>query len=525
MFGGSFKKQNALLLIGSYVFYGWWDLRFLFLIVVTTVVDFNTGLIVGEGKSEEKSRWQSFALLLGAALFFATINWGALGGKAENVLPTEWTGWLPLALSLFGVTALQVMHPRLVSLEESTRRKVALAISITTNLGILAVFKYFNFFAESFSQLAQDVFSSTPGDLTLNIVLPVGISFYTFQSMSYTIDTYRGDVKPTRSIVDFAAFLAFFPQLVAGPIERGKHLLPQFQRPRTVTPEQRDSGLWLIAWGLFKKVVVADNVALIVNRSFAPFDGSAPSSVVPEDGLRLAVAVFAFAFQIYADFSGYTDVARGIARLLGFDIMVNFRLPYFARSPSEFWQRWHISLSTWLRDYLYIPLGGNRGGLFFTQRNLMITMVLGGLWHGAAWNFVFWGFYHGTLLALYRIAGVRGHDNQSVAKSIGQGTLMFALTLYGWLLFRAQNTTAVGVFTQAIFASPGWSAQAQTDLLDVLFYVWPLVAFQIFQAVTKNLEPLIHLHRAARHPIWVFVVMSIFALASSGGQEFIYFAF
>ncbi len=319
-------RQNALLLVASYVFYGAWDYRFLLLLIGTTLVDYAVGLAI-----DRRS-------------------------------------------------------------DPAARRRI-LMFSIVANLGVLGVFKYFNFFADSLVEFAG-LFGLSVSPVTLNIVLPVGISFYTFQSMAYTIDVYRGHLKPCRSLPDFALYVTFFPQLVAGPIERATHLLPQIYARRVMTAEKIGSGLSLIALGFFKKVVMADNLAPTVNEIFAKQGGYTAEEV-------LVGAIF-FAFQIYGDFSGYTDIARGTSRVLGFELMDNFREPYFARSPSDFWQRWHISLSTWLRDYLYISLGGNRGGRLTTYRNLILTMLLGGLWHGAAWNFVWWGLYHGTLLVGYR---------------------------------------------------------------------------------------------------------------------------
>lgn len=273
-------------------------------------------------------------------------------------------------------------------------------------------------------------------------------------------------------------------------------------------------------------MVVADNVARIVNETFAPFDNLSSTMAVPEDGMRLLVAVYAFALQIYCDFSGYTDIARGTAKLLGFDIMVNFRLPYFATSPSDFWRRWHISLSTWLRDYLYIPLGGNRKGTFNLYRNLMITMVLGGLWHGAAWTFVLWGGFHGIVLILYRVLGSSSDETRSSRwVSVLQGLLMFHIVCFGWLIFRAQNLTTIGVFVQSIFLHPHWSPEAMTCLKSLVFYSWFLVLFQIVQASIKTLDPMAHLPQFLRLNVWIFVIMSLLSVASKGGQEFIYFAF
>ena len=282
------------------------------------------------------------------------------------------------------------------------RRKLLLGISLVTNLGVLFFFKYFDFFRESTRALLHQ-FGVEVSWSTLGFILPVGISFYTFQTLSYTIDVYRGHLAPTRSLVQFLAYIAFFPQLVAGPIERATHLLPQMARKLTLTLPMVESGLWLFIWGLFKKVVLADSFAYLVDPVF--------KFVEPEASQTL-IATTAFALQIYCDFSGYTDMARGMARMLGFELMLNFNLPYFATSVQDFWRRWHISLSTWLRDYLYLPLGGNRLGSGRTYLNLLIVMLLGGLWHGAAWNFVAWGVWQAFGLIV----------NRAWSESVGRGS-------------------------------------------------------------------------------------------------------
>ena len=526
-----------LLLAGSYFFYGWWDIRFLFLIVITTVVDYNTALIIRHGTSTTRHRALSSLYLMTASLLFLTLQWGALDfspmwiGDAPNLdllglFPHTLSGWSGFLLTTAALVGANIVYFVMIRLEQDVRARVALALSITVNLGILGFFKYYNFFADSFAVLSENALGFTPDRFTLDIVLPVGISFYTFQSMSYTIDTFRRDVEPTESLIDFAAYLSFFPQLVAGPIERGKSLLPQFRRPRKLDWEQSRQGMWLIAWGMYKKVAIADNVAAIVNGTFGPYDGADPSSLVPDDGLRILVAVLAFAVQIYADFSGYSDIARGTAKLMGFDIMVNFRLPYIAKDPSEFWQRWHISLSTWLRDYLYIPLGGNRSGPLGTYRNLMITMILGGLWHGAAWNFVIWGLYQGTILVLYRFFDERGWRLPDFGgKGFLKGVVMFGFVLYGWLIFRAQNLDTIRIFTQSIFGHPHGSPDAWADFKTLLFYAHPLIIFQFLQVRFGTLDPMAKWPPLVRVAIWTFIIMSTLALAPSEGGEFIYFAF
>ena len=365
----NFRLQNTVLLVASYTFYGFWDWRFLSLLLVSTIIDFNVAQ------------------------------------------------WLERA-------------------ETPRRRKLLLALSLCANLGVLGVFKYLGFFTESMVELlnAFGIDSSLP---VLNVLLPVGISFYTFQTMSYTIDVYRRELPATKRFFDFALFVSFFPQLVAGPIERAAKFLPQVLQPRLQNRLRFTEGFYLILLGLFKKVVIADNMAPIANAIFS-------RDVSTLSGPEVMIGVYAFAFQIYGDFSGYTDIARGVAKWLGFDLMLNFRMPYFAASPSDFWARWHISLSSWLRDYLYIPLGGNRHGALLTYRNLMLTMLLGGLWHGAVWTFVVWGGFHGLILCLYRFFGTfsTATEPRALVRSgpfiSGRwlGILvMFHLTCIGWLFF------------------------------------------------------------------------------------------
>lgn len=311
-----------------------------------------------------------------------------------------------------------------------------LTVSMLVNLGMLAVFKYFNFFADSAASLLESIGVGADWP-TLNVVLPVGISFYTFQTMSYTIDAYRRRIEPTDDPLAFAVFVAFFPQLVAGPIERARRLLPQFNvRRRVAHGDDLATALHLIGLGLFKKVVIADAVAPHVDTAF----GSAGTA----GWITLLVGVLGFALQIYGDFSGYSHIARGSARLLGIDLMVNFNQPYLSRNITHFWRTWHISLSTWLRDYLYIPLGGNRCSALATYRNLMITMLLGGLWHGAAWTFVAWGALHGAYLALHR--RFRGHTRGAELAAPGLRDVApvfatFVAVTLSWVFFRAATFT------------------------------------------------------------------------------------
>lgn len=532
-----YRLQNTLLLVASYVFYGWWDVRFLVLIVISTVVSYYSSLSIEKRQVTVGQRLRASGLITFAAITFLGFRWSAVSFALSGRTPTLNIDWEPFLagfsefrwtiLTIFLATALvNAAHPFLQSLAADRRRKVLLGFSVVTNLTILGFFKYYNFFIDNFSYLAESIFGHTPNALILNVVLPVGISFFTFQTMSYVIDVYRRNMTASSSLIEVAVYVSFFPQLVAGPIERGKHLLPQFQRPRTIDSEAFRDGVWLIAWGLYKKIVVADNMALVVNDVFGPFDNLTSMMAVPEDGMRVLVAIYAFAFQIYCDFSGYSDIARGTAKLLGFDIMLNFNLPYFSKTPSEFWHRWHISLSTWLRDYLYIPLGGNRGGTYKTYRNLIITMLLGGLWHGAAWTFVLWGAFHGTILIIYR-ALAPNVEKQRPTWWLGviQGVIMFHIVCLGWLIFRAQNLTTIGLFLKSIVLHPDWSPEAIECLKSLIFYSWFLMLFQVFQGLSGKLSPLAQWPWFARLNVWVLLIISLISLGAKSGQEFIYFAF
>ena len=375
--------------------------------------------------------------------------------------------WRFLSLIFLSTLIDYTVGRRLEFESDPQRRKHWLVVSCATNLGLLGIFKYLGFFAESFADLAG-LFGWHVDVVTLHIVLPVGISFYTFQTMSYTIDVYRRKIEPVRSFEDFALFVAYFPQLVAGPIERASHLLPQLMRPRTVRRDQLFEGAWLIAWGLFKKAVIADNVAPRIDEVFLPTNDWA-------SGGACLVAIYGFAIQIYCDFSGYSDVARGLGKLMGVDIMRNFQIPYVATNPSEFWRRWHISLSTWLRDYLYVPLGGNRGTRLETYRNLTLTMVLGGLWHGAAWTFVLWGIYQGLLLVVHRWFMI-DHDwfgrfrSRSLWVRFVSWFVMFHLVCLGWLIFRAKSVHQIGSFLRRIVLD------FRVDVTEA-HLLWPVVFF------------------------------------------------
>jgi D-alanyl-lipoteichoic acid acyltransferase DltB (MBOAT superfamily) len=382
-------------------------------------------------------RWRRQLLLAGSYLFYASWDWRFL-------------------TLLVGSTLLDFLAARRIAAsDELGVRRRWLLLSLGFNLGALAFFKYFDFFVQSLADLLSALGLEARPDL-LAVVLPMGISFYTFQTMSYTIDVYRGRETPTDSLLDFAVYVCFFPQLVAGPIERSRNLLPQVRRLAEAGAARADwSGLGFLALGAFKKVVLADNFAVLVDATYAD-----PSSTF---GAALWVGTLAFAMQIYFDFSGYSDMAIGLGRLLGIDLMENFRSPYAAVNPSDFWQRWHISLSSWLRDYLYIPLGGNRQSPGRTMRNLALTMLLGGLWHGAAWNFVLWGAFHGGLLMAFRaravVAAEAALDDVPGAKLVRR-LLFFLLVCLGWALFRAESMADCAVLAKKLLNPFAWESAA-----------------------------------------------------------------
>jgi alginate O-acetyltransferase complex protein AlgI len=348
---------------------------------------------------------------------------------------------------------------------DPARRKWYLALSVGSNMGVLCFFKYFNFFAENVSRVLGAVGLPVTTPLVA-VMLPVGISFFTFQALTYTVDVYRGRLQARRSFVDVATFVALFPQLVAGPIERAAHILPQVETRRRFTAEAARIGLLLIAWGYFKKLVVADTAGVVANKVFALADPSFP---------MLWSGVLAFGLQIYADFSAYSDIARGTARWLGFELMVNFDQPYLARGPRDFWSRWHISLSTWFRDYVYIPLGGSRLGFPRELGNIMTTFLISGLWHGASWNYVLWGGYHGLLLVASRLASrVFPKPGPKLARALVplRVAAMFVLVHVGWLMFRETDTQ---MLLRDLTRSP-WTASA-LDWKSSLALVLMLVPF------------------------------------------------
>jgi alginate O-acetyltransferase complex protein AlgI len=465
------------------------------------------------------------------ALFFATllpVYWLLYNyPRIQNLLLLTagyyfYASWDPRFLSLLiastvmdyacGIWVDRVEGPR--------RRQGVVALSMALNLGILGYFKYFNFFAESLYRfLALSGVSIPLGHL--QVVLPVGISFYTFQSMSYVIDVYRRQIRPTRNLIQFATFVSFFPHLVAGPIMRPATLLPQVASYRRFSRDQFYGGSYLVFWGLFKKVVVADNLALIVSELFG-------RSQSLDGGLAL-LAIYAFAFQIYADFSGYTDIARGVAKCLGFELTLNFNLPYFATSPKDFWERWHISLSNWLRDYVYISCGGNRGSTPRTYRNLVLTMILGGLWHGAAGTFVIWGLYQGLLLVLQRMATPwleRVQPADPIDRCCWTGfriVVTFHLMCFGWLIFRSQSIDQIMGLIGAIVRRP--SVPAAAYWIPVAVTIAPLWVFEFAQYVADDHQLIARTPWYVRSLFYTACFYAIVLAGEFGGQQFIYFQF
>ena len=471
-------------------------------------------------------RFQNYLLLAASYYFYSC--W-LVPGSAPASLPRSMTEghlfqffWQRRFLSLLVLsTAMDfgcgIAVDRIVNVH---RRKLFVILSMALNLGMLGYFKYYNFFAESL-QVALTRAGMHVTLSQLNLVLPIGISFYTFQSMSYVIDVYRKDIKPTRNFIEFAAFVSFFPHLVAGPIMRPTTLLPQIEKKRRFDLQQVYQGFYLIFWGLTKKVVVADNLALIVNDLFGKWE-------TIDGGLAL-LAIYAFAFQIYCDFSGYTDAARGIAKCLGIELSLNFNLPYFATSPKDFWARWHISLSTWLRDYLYITLGGSRGSKAMLYRNLMLTMIIGGLWHGAAWTFVLWGTYQGLILVGHRMLQPlldKVHPTDPIDRAcwkLVRIVATFHMICFGWLLFRASSLAQVRGMIAAIVFRPAIPASAY--ILPIALAILPLLIVQIMQYASKDLDVISRTPWYFRSAFYTSCFYAFVLAGEFGGSQFIYFQF
>jgi D-alanyl-lipoteichoic acid acyltransferase DltB (MBOAT superfamily) len=454
----SFKWQNILLLTASYIFYGFWDWRFLFLLGISTITDFFCGKYIHQSSTDRS-------------------------------------------------------------------RKLFLLISLFVNLSILAFFKYFNFFADSLYQTLKQFGFTTNNTLAIDILLPVGISFYTFQTMAYTIDIYRRKSAPTKSFTNFSLYVAYFPQLVAGPIERAQKLLPQLENPRNINPAIVASGISLIITGLFKKVVIGDFFA----APYADLAFSESSSTSPQ---LLMLGLCMFSLQIYTDFSGYTDIARGVSRMLGIQLMVNFRQPYLSRNITEFWKRWHISLSEWLRDYLYIPLGGNRNGQWNTCRNLMITMLLGGLWHGANWTFIVWGGLHGLYLIIHKIIVGQtklNFSNISNFKNLKSNLWKIALTnilvLLTWIFFRASDLNHGFDYVMTLII--GISSPIILLKVFSIFVFYLIIVFMIDLPLYKNDsdEILSSTHPYIRISVYALFILAIWITWPTNYTPFIYFQF
>ena len=458
--------QNFLIVAASYLFYGWWDWRFLSLILISTVVDY----FIGIGLSRE-----------------------------ENL----------------------------------KNRKILLWTSIAVNLGFLGVFKYYNFFLDKFLE-AFSLFGTEIKANSLDIILPVGISFYTFQTLSYSIDVYKRKLEPTKDFIAFSAFVGFFPQLVAGPIERASHLLPQFYKKRTFNSSSAIDGLRQILWGLFKKIVIADNCAQYANMIFdSPADYS---------GSTLVLGALFFTFQIYCDFSGYSDIAIGTSRLFGFDLMKNFNFPYFSRDIAEFWRRWHISLSTWFRDYLYIPLGGSRGDIWMKIRNIFIIFIVSGFWHGANWTFIIWG----ALNAIYFLPLMLTKKNRNNLDIVAKGKfipsykdfsfmfLTFSLTVFAWIFFRAESVGHAfeyigGIFSKSLFTISIQDLKKISSGAEIIYIIILVFGFIVVEWFQRNKEHGLQLENYKlspflRWPIY-YGLMILIVIFQGNQQDFIYFQF
>ena len=461
VFNKSIKHQNFLIVVSSYIFYSWWDWRFLILIFISSIVDYLVGI-------------------------------------------------------------------ELSSQTNKNKRKLLLACSLLVNLGFLLTFKYYNFFLDNFSQ-AFLFFGENINIRSLNLVIPVGISFYTFQTLSYTIDIFNKKLTAKKDLFSFLAFVSFFPQLVAGPIERAKNLLPQFYSIREFSYNKSIDGIRQILWGLFKKIVIADNCAHYVNIIFSNSDTL--------EGSTLFLGAILFSFQIYGDFSGYSDIAIGTARLFGFNLMQNFAFPYFSRDIGEFWRRWHISLSTWFRDYVYIPLGGSRVPLKLKIRNIFIIFLVSGFWHGANWTFIAWGALH----AIYFLPLMFMNKNRIHTDIVAEGNLLpsikefigilttYIITVFAWIFFRAETITQAlnyisNIFSDKLFMRPEYFVDIRAFIL-VLF----IILFVLIEWLQRDKKHALEISsvKTSRILRWTIYLMLIFSIILFGGQqqEFIYFQF
>lgn len=500
-----------LLVIANYIFYGLWDARFVALLLTSTVVDFYCGLSL-VGQRERTAKVLLMASLPAAWLIgFRALTPSGGAGVEDSLI----YGSLALPV-VWGVVYNSLWH-----FTGTGQRRAFMLLSVVTNLGVLGFFKYANFFSDSLVSLLSGI-GWQAGWTLPHIILPIAISFYTFQSICYSVDIYKGKGEPIREFLPFAAYLSFFPQLIAGPIERPKDLIPQFLKPAAWRADDMRMGIRLILTGFFKKVFVADNCALLANYAFA-------TGTAAPNGYWAVLGVVAFAFQIYGDFSGYTDIARGSARLMGIHLSTNFSFPYFAKNPSEFWRRWHITLSTWFRDYVYIPLGGNRGGAWKSYRNLGITMLLAGIWHGANWKFALWGAYHGALLIAFHASAPWKRLSESATQSVFGKAFwvgsMWVLTLVGWSIFRSEDMTQLGGWFMAL---TNWDAAAGIDFvrpsLWLLFHVMPLLLLQLGTLKHRDEAEMGTFHWAVRGTVYVVLFLFV-ATSMVNDQEFLYFQF
>ena len=499
------KLLNLFVVLASYVFYGWWDWRFLILIAFTSLCSYASGILIDRGKQKhgvpQSPTSDSPSIDLQSAREQAPGQTTAQSCTADTLPDTS------------------QKHASLTkNIKNINSAKAWMITNIVINLGILATFKYYDFFVSEFGAL----FEISTESLLLRIILPVGISFYTFQALSYSIDVYRGNIKPTRDIVAFFAFISFFPQLVAGPIERATNLLPQFLQKRTFSYEQGVDGMRQILWGLFKKIVVADNCAMYVDQVWATYD--------TQSGSTLLLAAVLFTFQIYGDFSGYSDIAIGTANLFGIKLMRNFDNPYFSRDIAEFWRRWHISLASWFRDYVYIPMGGNRHGLSRTIFNTLIVFLICGLWHGANWTYLVWGLYNVLLFLPLILMGKskRYKDSPLVWKQLPQMILTFALVTLGWIIFRAPSVTDAWDVVCNICSGTLWSAPYIFPMQEMLFMTIGIVIMIGVEWLQRNEAHGLVLNRMTsrvlRYAIYIVLITMILWKGKSG-DAFIYFQF
>jgi alginate O-acetyltransferase complex protein AlgI len=461
-----------------------------------------------------------------AFLILVVVVYWRLGWRAQNVFLLcasyffyGWWDWRFLLL-MAGSTCIDfLIAKKLATLRNPAQRRALLILSLVVNFGFLGFFKYFNFFIQSFAGVLSSVgFHNVPMSL-LRILLPPGISFYTFQEVAYIVDVYKGKLEPADSLVDYALFISLFPHLIAGPIQRPNHLLPQVQRERTMDWDKFFDGLMLILFGLFQKCVIADNCALIANSAF---NGNFGASTLPV----VLLGTYAFAWQIYGDFAGYSNIARGAAQLLGFHFMVNFRQPYLATTLQDFWRRWHISLSSWLRDYLYIPLGGNRKGGSRTYGNLLTTMLIGGLWHGANWTFVIWGGIHGGWLALERLLGLGREEDVKSSWSVTwlKRILLFNLVCLTWIFFRATSIHGAFVFLRGL-TSLAWEPEYFTAFKFLALFSVPMFLMDL--RMERHDEEYIFQHASPlfRTALGVSALVAVAFFSANQANTFIYFQF